>query len=77
MIKELSNALLWELGNALNLELSNALDWELSNVLDWEFIIENLWEPGDEADDDQGVNFLLLEDLVQFRRMESVKSILY
>ena len=69
MIKELSNALLWE--------LSNALKWELSNVSDWEFIIENLWEPGDEAYDDQGVNSLLLEDLVQFRRMESVKSILY
>ena len=40
------------------------------NALDWE-------EPGDEADDDQGVDSLLVEDLVQLGRMESVKSILY
>ena len=34
-------------------------------------------QPGDEPDDDQGVNSLLLKDLVQLGRMESVKSILY
>ena len=34
-------------------------------------------KPGDEADYDQGVDSLLLKDLVQLRRMESVKSILY